>query len=43
MGGAPRNPAPRNHLSAWIVEPSGCHRTDAILVGGNNCNSADPS
>ena len=30
MGGAPRNPAPRNHFSAWIVEPSGCHCTDAI-------------
>ena len=29
MGGAPRNPAPGNHLLAWIVKPSGCHCTDA--------------
>jgi len=28
MGGAPRNLAPGNHFSAWIVKPSGCHRTD---------------
>ena len=25
MGGAPRNPSPRNHFLAWIVKPSGCH------------------
>ena len=25
MGGAPGNPAPRNHLWVWIVKPSGCH------------------
>ena len=31
MGGAPRNPAPRNHFSAWIVKPSGCHCTDGHL------------
>ena len=30
MGGAPRNPAPRNHLLVWIVKPSGCHCTDAF-------------
>ena len=30
MGGAPRNPAPRNHFSARIVKPSGCHCTDAF-------------
>ena len=30
MGGSPRNPAPRNHLLAWIVKPSGCHCTDAF-------------
>ena len=24
MGGAPRNPAPRNHLWVRIVKPSGC-------------------
>ena len=29
MGGAPRNPAPRNRFSAWIVKPSGSHCTDA--------------
>ena len=29
-GGAPRNPAPRNHLLVWIVKPSGCHRKDAL-------------
>ena len=27
MVGAPRNPAPRNHLQ--IVKPSGCHCTEA--------------
>ena len=32
MGGAPRNPAPRNHLSVWIVKPSGCHCTDGHLT-----------
>ena len=32
MGGAPRNPAPRNHLFAWIVEPSGCHCTEVHLT-----------
>ena len=25
MGGAPRNPAPRNHFWVWIVKPSRCH------------------
>ena len=30
MGGAPRNPAPRNHFLVWIVKPSGCHCTDAF-------------
>ena len=30
MGGAPRNPAPRNHFFVWIVKPSGCHCTDAF-------------
>ena len=28
MGGAPRNPAPRNHFMVWIVKPSGCHCAD---------------
>ena len=28
MGGAPRSPAPRNHLLVWIVKASGCHCTD---------------
>ena len=32
MGGAPRNPAPRNHLLVWIVKPSGCHCTDGQLT-----------
>ena len=30
MGGAPRNPAPRNPFLARIVKPSGCHCTDAF-------------
>ena len=30
MGGAPGNPAPRNHFLVWIVKPSGCHCTDAF-------------
>ena len=30
MGGAPMNPAPRNHFLVWIVKPSGCHCTDAF-------------
>ena len=42
MGGAPRNPAPRNHLLVWIVKPSGCHCTDA-LGGKEISQSADPS
>ena len=25
MGGAPRNPAPRNHFLVWIVKSPGCH------------------
>ena len=29
----PRNPAPRNHLFVWMVEPSGCHCTDASSGG----------
>ena len=32
MGVAPRNPAPRNHLLARIVKPSGCHCTDGHLT-----------
>ena len=32
VGGAPRNPAPRNHLLVWIVRPSGCHCTDGHLT-----------
>ena len=32
MGGAPRNLAPRNHLLAWMVKPSGCHCTDGHLT-----------
>ena len=48
MGGAPRNPAPRNHLSMWIAKPSGCHRTDGHLTSGiftedqQISSSADP-
>ena len=34
MGGAPRNPASKNHFVVWIVESSGCHCTDAF--GGDN-------
>ena len=30
MGGAPRNPAPRNHLLVWIVKPSGGQCRDAL-------------
>ena len=33
-GGAPKNPAPRNHLLAWTIKPSSCHCTDAS--GGTN-------
>ena len=32
MGGAPRNPAPRNHFWVRIVKPSGCHCTDGHLT-----------
>ena len=32
MGGAPRNPAPRNRFCVWIVKPSGCHCTDGPLT-----------
>ena len=32
IGGAPRSPAPRNHLLVWIFEPSGCHCTDGHLT-----------
>ena len=32
MGGAPWNPAPRNHFLVWIVSPSGCHCTDGRLT-----------
>ena len=41
VGGAPRNPAPRNHFLVWIVKPSGCHCTDAF--GEKKSQSADPS
>ena len=30
MGGAPRNPAPRNHFLVRIAKPSGRHCTDAL-------------
>ena len=40
MGGAPRNPAPRNHFLLWIVRPLGCHCTDAF--GGNNLVDCRP-
>ena len=30
MAGAPRNLAPRNRFSVWIVEPSGFHCTYAF-------------
>ena len=30
MGGAPKNPAPRNHPSVRIVKSPGCRRTDAF-------------
>ena len=36
MGGAPRNPAPRNHFLVCIVKLSGCHCTDAF--DGNKQN-----
>ena len=42
IGGAPRNPAPRNHFLVWIVKSPGCHCTDAL--GGEECRkSAQPS
>ena len=31
-GGAPRNPAPRSHLVARSVKPSGCRCTDGHLT-----------
>ena len=30
MGGAPMNPAPRNHLLVRMVRQSGCHCADAL-------------
>ena len=30
MGGAPRNPSPRNHFLVWIVKSPGCHCKDAF-------------
>ena len=32
MGGAPRNPAPRNHFLACSFKPPSCHCTDALGV-----------
>ena len=32
VGGAPRNPAPRNSFLVWIVKPSGCHCTGGHLT-----------
>ena len=32
MGGAPRNPTPRNRFLVRIVKPSGCHCTDGHLT-----------
>ena len=32
MGGAPRNPAPRNHFVVRIVKPSSWHFTDGHLT-----------
>ena len=32
MGGAPRNPAPRDNFLVWSVKPSGCHCTDGHLT-----------
>ena len=43
MGGAPRNPAPRNHLHVRIVKSLGCHCTDALGGEGRSSQSADPS
>ena len=34
LGGAPRNPAPRNHFFVRIVKPPGCHCTDAFRGKG---------
>ena len=33
MGGARRNPAPRNHFWVWVVKPSGGHCTNAFGCG----------
>ena len=35
MGGAPRSPAPRNHLLVRIVKSPSCHCADAL--GGKEC------
>ena len=40
MGGAPRNPALRNHFLVWTVKPSGCHCTDAF--GGKDIVECRP-
>ena len=32
MGGAPRNPAPKNHFLVCIFKPSGCHCTNGHLT-----------
>ena len=40
MGGAPRNPAPRNHFLVWIVKPSGSHCADAF--GGKKHRGVPP-
>ena len=40
IGGAPRNPAPMNHLLVWIVKPSGCDCTD--VLGGNKSVKCRP-
>ena len=40
MGGAPRNPAPRNRFLVRIVKPSGCRCTDAC--GGTNIVECRP-
>ena len=37
MGGAPMNPAPRNHFLVWIVKPSGCHCTDGHSTSRVSC------
>ena len=40
MGGAPRNPAPRNHFLIWMFKSPGCHCT--VVFGEQNIVECPP-